>query len=257
MKKILYFLLVLIIAVVIVIITLFDSFAKRGVESYVQDVLKTSVHVGEFRSDWAKGQLKLDFVEVKNPTVFNNENAFVLNHLNILLSDQTEDDLIVLEHVEFDGLLFTLEQSENRVNLVELLQKLNNQTGSKHSSIKPNYSSSASNQNNEQYRVIIKNLNFINAQLHVDTQWFKETLEVPDVFVRNLGAEQGIPIDQVGAELMKIALVRIQSEVEKQGLKLGEREIKEGLKRKLKSKLNTLSDDLDGKAKVWLEKLGL
>ncbi len=257
MKKILYFLLILIIVSVLAIVTLFDSFAKRGVESYAQDILKTSVHVGEFRSDWDKGQINLDFVEVNNPIEFKNENAFVLNHLNVLLSDQTKGNLIVLENVEFDGLLFTLEQNKDKVNLVELLQKLNTQSSSKRSNIESSYSPSRPGQNNEQYRVIINNLNFINTQLYVDTQWFKETLEVPNVIIRNFGAHRGIPIDQVGAELMKIALVRIQSELEKQGLKLGEREIKEGLKRKLKSKLNTLGDDLDSKAKVWLEKLGL
>jgi hypothetical protein len=97
----------------------------------------------------------------------------------------------------------------------------------------------------------------VNTQLFVDTKWFKETIVVPDVIINNFGGQSGIPLTQVGSEIMKVALTRIQAEVEKKGLKLSEQEIKESARRQLQGKLNTLTNDLDGKAKNWLKKLGL
>ena len=80
---------------------------------------------------------------------------------------------------------------------------------------------------------------------------------MPDLTIHNFGGQNGIPLAQVGAEIMKVALTRIQTEVEKNGLRLNEREIKESVNRQLQKKLNTLTDDLDDKAKNWLKKLGL
>ncbi len=56
---------------------------------------------------------------------------------------------------------------------------------------------------------------------------------------------------------MKIALRRIQDEVENKGLRLGEKEIKEGIRRQLEGELEGLKGKLDGKARDWFRKLGL
>ncbi|MEO1940429.1 MAG: hypothetical protein ABGX60_01005, partial [Candidatus Thioglobus sp.] len=100
-------------------VVFFDDFAKNAVESYVQRSLNTPVKVTELRSNWSAKKINIDFIEVKNPSNFNNENAFVLNHLSATLSNETQDKLIVLDQLEFDGLLFTLEQDQGKVNLVE------------------------------------------------------------------------------------------------------------------------------------------
>jgi hypothetical protein len=75
--------------------------------------------------------------------------------------------------------------------------------------------------------------------------------------IRNFGATKGIPINHVGSELMKIALRRIQDEVENKGLRLNEKEIKEGVRRKIEGELDVFKDKLDDKARGFLKKLGL
>lgn len=255
MKKILYILFAIIIASIIALIVWFDTLAKNVLESYAQESVGSSVTIGEFRSDWEQSQVNIDFIEVANPADFSNKNAFVLNHLSASLAEQKQDGLVILERLEFDGLLFTLEQNKSQVNLVELLKQLNQHvtnTQSSTSTYQPK------NQNHPPpYRVKVKQLNFINTQLFIDTQWFKDTVIVPDVMIHNFGGEGGIPLAQVGAEIMKVALTRIQAEVEKKGLRLNEREIKESVNRQLQKKLNNLTDDLDDKAKNWLKKFGL
>lgn len=259
MKKILYYLLALIVVAIMLVVLFFDTLAKSSIESYIQGELKTPVHIAEFRSDWVRGRVNLDFVEVKNPDSFKNENAFVLNHLSALVSDQSADDLLILEYLEFDGLLFTLEQNNKQVNLVSLLNRLDDSVKSNNayrSDGKISKSTYASPQQ-QKTKVIIKNLSFINTQLHIDTEWFNETVIVPDVTIYDFGANNGIPVDQVGVELLKIALGRIQKEVENKGFRLNEKEIKQGIKRKLDNKLEDLKGKLNNKAKDWFKKLGL
>ncbi|HIB28420.1 MAG TPA: hypothetical protein EYO47_03990 [Candidatus Thioglobus sp.] len=252
MKKIFYYFIILLALMATTIVVFFDDFAKNAVESYAQRSLNTPVKVTELRSDWSAKKINIDFIEVKNPSNFNNENAFVLNHLSATLANETQDKLIVLDQLEFDGLLFTLEQDQGKVNLVELLKKLDQQ------SIQTKDKVGVQKLTGKQpYRLKIKTLSLINTQLFVDTQWFKETVKVPDIIIVNFGNDQGILLAQVGPELMKLALRRIQIEVEKKGLRLSEQEIKESARRQIRGKLDELGADLDNKARKWLNKLGL
>ena len=255
MKKILTYLFVLVLIVIGAMVLFFDGITKSVIETYAQQALKTPVHIAEFRSDLSVGKVNIDFVEVRNPEHFKNENAFVLNHLSLIIDTESTDDLIVIEHLEFDGLLFTLEQSDNQVNLVTLLKSLESISNTSDQSIVEGKPVKIEEQ--AEARVIIKDLNFINTQLKIDTQWFKDVVDVPDVSIHHFGTPNGIPMSRVGAELMKIALRRIQDEVENKGLRLGEKEIKEGIRRQLEGELEGLKGKLDGKARDWFRKLGL
>jgi hypothetical protein len=254
-KKILTYLLVLIAIIVLIVTLFFDTLTKGVIESYAQKILKTQVSISEFRSDLSAGKVNLDFVEVKNPAIFKNENAFVLNHLSLIVSDESNDDLIVLEQLEFDGLLFNLEQNNQQINLVTLLKNLEQTPTNSNNNVVEDRVIETKEQS--ETRVIIKELKFVNAQLKIDTQWFNDTVIVPDVLIYNFGAQNGIPIHLVGAELMKIALGRIQKEVENKGLRLGEKEIKAGIRKKLEGELKGLKGELNDKAKGWLNRLGL
>lgn len=253
MKKIIYFILALIIVLAGATYVFFDRIAKITIESYAQQSLSAPVSIREVRSDWSAGKINIDFVEVGNPAGFANKNAFVLNHLSAELADQQQGELIILERLEFDGLLFTLKQQDSRVNLVELLKQLDQQSPASQGSTGSS-SIRTPRQQQSNYRIKINELSFINTQLFIDTQWFKDTVVVPNIIIQNFGRSQGVPVAQVGSELMKIALTRIQSEVEKNGLRLSEREIKQSIQRKLRQKLEESVKDLDtGKL---LEKLG-
>jgi len=256
MKKILTYLLLLTAIAIVAFVVFFDGLSKNAIEAYAQQSLKTPVSISEFRSDLSAGKINLDFIEVKNPSHFKNENAFVLNHLDLEINPESNEDLIILEQLKFDGLLFTLEQADDKVNLVTLLKNLESSPGVNNNNTQYQNTTDFADEDSDT-RVTIKTLTFVNTKLKIDTQWFKDTVKVPDILIHDFGASRGIPINLVGAELMKIALRRIQDEVENQGLKLGEKEIKEGIRRQLEGELEGIKGKLDDKAKGWLKKLGL
>ncbi len=255
MKKILTYLFVLVLIVIGVMALFFDGITKGAIEFYAKQALKTPVSITEFNSDLSTGKVNIDFIKVKNPTVFKNENAFVLNHLSAIINPKSNDKLIVLDRLEFDGLLFTLEQNNGQVNLVVLLKNLESESNDLTQLAVINEPSN--NATSLESRATINELKFINTQLKIDTQWFKDTVEVPDIVINDFGAPHGIPVSQIGIELMKLALRIIQDEVENKGLKLNEKEIKEGIRRQLEGELEGLKGKLDDKAKGWLKKLGL
>lgn len=253
MKKILTYLFALILIVMGVTALFFDGITKAAIEVFAKQTLKTPVSITEFSSDLSAGKINMDFIEVKNPKIFKNENAFVLNHLSAVINPKSNEKLIVLDRLEFDGLLFTLEQNYNQVNLVVLLKNLESDEFTQQ--VVKNKSSNGAT--SSESRAIINELKFVNTQLKIDTKWFKETVEVPDVVISNFGAPHGIPVNQIGGELMKLALRIIQDEVENKGLELSEKEIKEGVRRKLEGELDNLKGKLNDKAKGFLKKLGL
>ncbi|MDG2395166.1 hypothetical protein [Candidatus Thioglobus sp.] len=255
MKKILYYVTILVFMIAVVMVIFFDQITKSAMEFYGQKSFNAPISIAELRSDWPEKKINVDFVEVKNPAHFSNENAFVLNHLSASFSDETQKGLIVLDRLEFDGLLFTLEQKDQKVNLVELLKQLDAQSNEKN--IDTQKEIIQGSRYNKKHRVKIKQLSIINTQLFIDTQWLRQTVNVPDVVIYEFGQDKGILLDRAGAEIMKIALMRIQTEVEKNGLKLNEYEIKESVRRQLRGKFNQLTDDLDDKAKNWFKKIGL
>jgi hypothetical protein len=83
MKKIIYTLLGLIVTVTIVIITLLDPIGKKISQQYATELLKTPVKISQFSSDFLDKSINIDFIEVKNPPNFKNENAFVLDHFSV------------------------------------------------------------------------------------------------------------------------------------------------------------------------------
>lgn len=255
MKKILTYIILLIVLILGAIFVFFDDIGKSITQTYLEKTLKTPVHISQFSSDFSAKTLKMDFIEVKNPKHYQNENAFVLNHLTLTLNPYSDKQLIVVDQLEFDGMLFTLEQNRNQVNLLAMLNQLQANTKNKHN--KSNIVTTSPDNTLSDRRVIIKDLSFIGTQLKIDTQWFKDTISVPDIRLYEFGGHQGVPIHLLGSELMKIALVEIQQALEKQGLRLGEKEIKEGIRRQLESEIHELKDSLDDKAKGWLKKLGL
>jgi hypothetical protein len=254
MKKILTYLLLLTSIAIVAFIVFFDGLTKSAIEAYAQKVLKTPVSIAEFKSDLSVGKVNMDFIEVKNPGHFKNKNAFVLNHLSTVISVESSEDLIIVDQLEFDGLLFTLEQNEKQVNLVVLLKNLEQESSNAN---QRNATPDVEVNEQSEARVVIKDLQFINTQLKIDTQWFKGVVDMPAVTIRRFGGEKGVPLNIVGAELMKIELRRIQDEVENQGLKLGEKEIKEGIRRQLEGELEGLKGKLDGKVKGLLKRFGL
>jgi len=251
MKKLLYLLL----AIFASLLFAFDNIAKYFLEVIAADMLKTKVEISDVRTDFIDGKVNIDFINVKNTNEFKNKNAFSLNHIDLIVASR-DDDLIIIDSLVFDGFVFTLEQNANKVNLVELFKKLENKTNRNSGNTNSNQSVTKP-KTTSNTRVAINDLEFINTQIHIDTEFLVDTINMPNIIIRNFGGSTGVPVDQVGIELMRIVLNRVQKEVEKQGLELTEDRIKAGIRKQLESEVKELEGKLGDKAKNWLKKLGL
>ena len=89
MKKILTYLFALILIFMGVTALFFDGITKAAIEVFAKQTLKTPVSITEFSSDLSAGKINMDFIEVKNPKIFKNENAFVLNHLSAVINPKS------------------------------------------------------------------------------------------------------------------------------------------------------------------------
>jgi hypothetical protein len=237
MKKIGYFLVGLIIALALIVTLIFDPMGKKYAQQYAQNLLKTPVTISQFSTSFLDKRLNIDFIEVQNPPNFNNKNAFSLDHFALKISDETTSDLIVIDELSFDGMRFVLEQNKANLNLVTLIDNLDKTSGS------TTLSSSEEVQSVDNKKIKINQFNVINTTLKIDTKRLKETIKVPNINLQKFGGDSGIAFSQVGQELMKVTLKNLKDTLEKKGLELGEKEIKETLMRKfgvdkIKEKLN-------------------
>ncbi len=224
MKKIGYFLIGLMIALVLIVTLIFDPMGKKYAQQYAQNLLKTPVTISQFSASFLDKRLNIDFIEVQNPPNFNNKNAFSLDHFVLKISDETTSDLIVIDELSFDGMRFVLEQNKANLNLVTLIDNLDKTSGST--------TLSEEVQSADNKKIKINQFNVINTTLKIDTKWLKETIKVPNINLQKFGGDSGIAFSQVGQELMKVTFKNLKDALEKEGIELGEKEIKETLMRK-------------------------
>ncbi len=227
MKKIGYFLIGLIVILVLIMMLAFDLIGKKYVQKYAQNILRTPITISQFSSSFWDKRLNIDFIEVQNPPNFNNKNAFYLDHFVLKIGDDTTLDLIVIDELSFDGMHFILEQNKTNVNLVTLIDNLGQNSNN------TTLSSSEKIQGVIDKRIKINQFNVINTTLEIDTKWFKETIKVPNINLQKFGGSSGIIFSKVGQELMEIVFNNLEDTLEKKGLELGEKEIKETLIRGL------------------------
>lgn len=237
MKKIIYTLLGLIVTVTIVIITLLDPIGKKISQQYATELLKTPVKISQFSSDFLDKSINIDFIEVKNPPNFKNENAFSLDHFSLKVGD-SDNNLIVLDEIFLDGLAFTLEQNDSNVNLTQLIDNLD-QAPSQSSDV-----SSSDNSNTNEKRIKIKHFKVSNISLKVDSEWLRTTLKVPNISISNFGGDSGIRIDKIGKEVTKKIMNNLRKALEEKGIEAGKKEIEASLRRKIAQQLGVASDEL-------------
>lgn len=265
MKKIGYFLIGLIVILALIVTVAFDPMGKKYAQQYAQNLLKIPVTISQFSTSFLDKRLNIDFIKVKNPPNFNNKYAFSLDHFVLKISDESISDLIVIDELSFDGISFVLEQNKTNVNLVTLIDNLDKTSSG------TTFSLSEEIQNIGNKRIKINQFYVTNITLKIDTKWLKETIKVPNINLQKFGGGSGIALSQVGQELMTVVLKDIKDALEKKGIELGKKEIKETLMHKLrvdsiKEKFNldkikdslnfSGTEELQNKAKDLFKQLG-
>jgi hypothetical protein len=227
MKKIIYILLSLAVVVAVVITFAVDPMGKNYAQNYAQKLLKTPVNISQFEAKLLDKSLNIDFIEVRNPPNFKNKNAFSLDHFSLNVGDESDDDLVIIDELNFSGLKFVLEQSGASVNLEQLLENLKLTSDSD--------SDSADSEEHFEHhkRIKIKKFTVDNISLEVDTDLFEATLAVPNISASNFGGETGASVDEIGKEILQAILQNLQNALEEEGIEAGKEQIKQTLMRKL------------------------
>ncbi len=165
-------------------------------------------------------------------------------------------ELLNIETLQFDDILFTLEQNRNQVNLVELFKHLDKRQSQASQSANQDSESRVLKHKDEK-RVLINRLSFTRVKVYIDSELVNGVFDVPDIIIRDFGAPKGVAVDQISTELMRLVLIEVQRQVEDQGLKLTEESIKAGIRKQLENELDSLKGEIGKKAKNWIKQLGL
>jgi lipopolysaccharide export LptBFGC system permease protein LptF len=247
MKKIIYALLSLILIITLFVTFWLDPLGKKYAQEYAQKILKTPVHISQFESSLFNKNLKIDFIEVQNPPNFKQKNALYLNHFALTVSAESDHDLIIIEQLAFDGLKFTLEENNQRVNLNVLL---NNLKKSAHTE-----NNKDDEKEEDAYRRIkIKKFSVQNISLKINTRWLKTTLKVPNISAHNFGGESGIELNKIGKRITQEILQNLKKMLKKQGIKetishkisnlININKLKEKIKHEAKTKIKDKAKNL-------------
>ncbi len=261
MKKIVYRLLGFLFILALAITFLVNPIGKNYAQKYAQNLLKTPVNISQFDISLINKRLNIDFIEVQNPPNFNDKNALSLDHFSLKMGD-FDDNLIVIDQLFLDKLVFTLEQNGTHVNLTELIKNLEN------SEAKSTTSNTISSTNTSSKRIKINKIKVHNISLKVDTKWLKTTLKVPNISISNFAGNSGISIDNIGKEVSKAIFHHLKKTLEKEGITAGEKAIEATLRREIEQKFGLESglkniknqfdtDQFKNKAKDLFNKIGL
>ncbi len=227
MKKIIYGFLATVAVLVMVLVFMFDIAGRNLAQSYAQDLLKTPVKIEQFKSSWIDQSMDIGLITVANPPNFEQENALSIERLFVKVSDESTGDLLVIDEISIRNLVFSLEQHQNKINLLVLLNNLRTpQKTPKKSADAPS---------DQQQRVIIKKFSTVSTQLQINTKAVKQNLKSPDILLRNIGGTEGMYLDEIGKQLMHTIFKELSQTLRKSG----KQKLKDHLKQKLKDKLKT------------------
>ncbi len=196
MKKITYKLSGSLAILGIYIVVIIDLLGEEYARDYFQKLLKTPVSIGQFDSHIFDKRIDINFIGVQNPPNFKGKNALSLDHLSLKIGD-ISGNLIVIDEITLDGLVFVLEQNAHKVNLIQLIDNL-----------ETSEDSDTNTQSNK--RIKIKSLKVINIRLKINTIWLKTSISVPNISAQNFDGGTGAKIDEIGKQVIKEILLRIK-----------------------------------------------
>ncbi|SFV69868.1 Phage-related tail protein [hydrothermal vent metagenome] len=225
-----------------------DNLLKTFVEQQGSSLLNTALVIEEFNSDLLERTLNIKNIHIANLIGFQDKDAFTLN--NIHLEINKKGKTIIVEKLNINNISLYLEQKNNRVNLYEIYNYLDNKHKSKQETSDDKKPTKHSTNKKEEYIVLIKYLSITNMNVRINSELIKEKIQIPDIIIYDLKA----PLSKVSAKLMKIILDKMKKNIQKAGIDFGKKELKKTVIKKLKEKVNELIGD---DAKKILKGFGL
>mgnify|MGYP003385359968 CR=1 FL=1 len=257
--KILSGLLVAIVFVVVVagfyIANNMNGLVKGAVEDVGSQILKTSVTMDEVNIQLLQGKARLSGLKIANLQGFSQPYIFLLDNIVVDLDIASlMEQRVSLNEVTIDGASVIAEQKGLGTNLQALLKNVEGSSGAGGETTESGDSAGAD------IAIKIGLFQFLNSStVLVSEKWGQKDVSIPDVQLKNLGGEKGLPPQELAQAILKPVLKQLNKAIETRLKELFEGKAKEMLEEKedeLKKKLNDkLSDKLGGDSGAKIDSL--
>jgi hypothetical protein len=246
--KLIVGLLLAVVLVVVVVSVVFlgnlNSLVKTAVEEVGSDVLGTKVTLSEADIQLTEARGVLRGLTIQNPRGFSNAKLLTMDEVLLDLDLKAlQEKLVAIEQVRIAGASVLAEQKETTTNMQVLLDNLKSQQ-----SDAGEVATSSDSSADQDVRIKISRFDFVNASATVLSDQFGEaSLDMPDVNLRGVGGDKGLPPSELANALVKPILESLKQNM--QGLLKGmaEEKLREELKKqedKAREKLKEKEDEL-------------
>jgi len=203
--------LVVFVAVVIFLLYSLDGLVADGIETYGSEATRTKVVVNETDISPISGKVALRGLKIGNPETFENENAFELGEINIIVDVATiSEPTVVIKEINITGPVVTYEANRNESNF-DIIQKnvdaYRNSKISSSSEEEKNHDNKSADKG-EEIKLIIEKLYIRNSKVNVKTPQLPKpmvvnlsSLEILDIGKNKGGATAGQVVREILAAL--------------------------------------------------------
>jgi hypothetical protein len=204
-------LLVVFVAVVFFLISSVDSLVAEGIETYGSEATKTKVVVNETEISPISGKVALRGLKIGNPEIFENENAFELGEISMIIDVATiSEPTVVIKEINIAAPVVTYEANRNESNFDVIQKNVDAYRKSVTSSSSENVENpdDESGGKGEEIKVIIEKLYIRNSRVNVITPQLAKpmivnlsTLEIFNIGKDKGGASSGQVVREILAAL--------------------------------------------------------
>lgn len=218
-----------------------NGIVKTTIEDVGSDTLKTEVRVANVDIDLKASTVALSGLTIANVKGFDAPLLFKMNLVSVDLEPASLlEKTIEIKSVIIDGANVVAEQKGTTTNLQALLNNLDK------ASVEPASSSDNTQQtNSEPLDILIKigAFDFTNTSTQLVTEQFGEReVSSPDIRLRKLGGDKGVPPEQLAQSIMQPLIKQVSKSVEDYLKNIIEDKAKEKLKEKEQELKNKLDD---------------
>lgn len=216
-----------------------NDIIKQQIESIGSEATGQTVQVKSVDVKLSEGSGAINGFTLSNPEKYSAPHAFALEQvlLDLAISDSTQK-LIVIDEVSITAPKASVEFTQaGGSNIKDILDAISKTTPENKAPAPQKTIDSKAVKSNDGPRILIRKVALLQTQLSVDLSKLGNKLhnkQLPDIVIKNIGGEEGLPADQLGAALSKSILKSIY----KSAKDMQKSELKSKLKNKAQEKLS-------------------
>lgn len=240
-----------VIVVFVIVVIIAGSFVANNINGIVQTVvedigsetLKTKVTLSKADISLMNSRVLLSGLSIDNPDGFSDAKLFHMDNVVVDVDLMSLlDNTIFVEQLLIDGAKITVEQKGASTNVQKILDNID-----RSEDLPTTTEESASSASLDNLLVKVKSFQFVGSSATLVTeQWGEQDLQLAEIKIKDIGGNNGVPIDELVGAIMKPIIKKVKL--------AAERRLKEIFKEKAQEKLQEKTDELKGKATEKLNK---